>query len=72
MTIIVFVTSETEAVTLKKQYDLSLKHFLLINLGILMTAAGIYFFKAPNGFAIGGVSGIAIILALFAQCLIGI
>ena len=42
MTIIVFVTSETEAVTLKKQYDLSLKHFLLINLGILMTAAGIY------------------------------
>ncbi len=28
-----------------------------------MMAAGIYFFKAPNGFATGGVSGIAIILA---------
>ncbi len=40
-----------------------LKHFLLINLGILMTTVGIYFFKTPNGFATGGVSGIAIILA---------
>ena len=28
-----------------------------------MIAAGIYFFKAPNGFATGGVSGIAIVLA---------
>ena len=41
----------------------SLKKFLQINLGILMIAAGIYFFKAPNGFATGGVSGIAIVLA---------
>ena len=46
-----------------KEGPLSLKHFLLINLGILMLASGIYFFKAPNGFATGGVSGIAIILA---------
>ena len=48
---------------MSKRYDLSLKHFALINLGILMMAVGIYFFKAPNGFATGGVSGIAIILA---------
>ena len=41
----------------------SAKHFLLVNLGLIMIAAGIYFFKAPNGFATGGVSGIAIILA---------
>ena len=41
----------------------SLKKLLQINLGILMIAAGIYFFKAPNGFATGGVSGIAIVLA---------
>ena len=40
-----------------------LKNFLLINLGIIMMAIGIYFFKSPNGFATGGVSGIAIILA---------
>lgn len=48
---------------MKKGNGLSIKHFILINLGILMMAAGIYFFKAPNGFATGGVSGIAIILA---------
>lgn len=41
----------------------SFKSFLMINLGCLMMAAGIYFFKAPNGFATGGVSGISIILA---------
>ena len=41
----------------------SFKKFLQINLGILLIAAGIYFFKAPNGFATGGVSGIAIVLA---------
>ncbi len=34
-----------------------------MNLGILLLAAGIYFFKTPNGFATGGVSGIAIILS---------
>lgn len=42
---------------------LTLKTWLFMNLGILLMAIGIYFFKAPNGFATGGVSGIAIILA---------
>ena len=46
-----------------KESFISVKHFLLINLGVLMMAVGIYFFKAPNGFATGGVSGIAILLA---------
>ena len=41
----------------------SLKQFLIINAGVIMVAIGIYFFKAPNGFATGGVSGLAIILA---------
>ena len=36
---------------------------MLINLGLLMMAVGIYFFKAPNGFATGGISGVGIILA---------
>lgn len=40
-----------------------IKHALLINLGIVMIVSGIYFFKSQNGFAIGGVSGLAIILA---------
>ena len=48
---------------MKHKAQISLKQFILINVGILMIASGIYFFKAPNGFATGGVSGIAIILA---------
>lgn len=48
---------------MKHKAQISLKQFILINVGILMIASGIYFFKAPNGFATGGVSGIAIILS---------
>ena len=36
---------------------------IFINLGILLMALGIYFFKTPNGFATGGVSGLSLILA---------
>jgi uncharacterized membrane-anchored protein YitT (DUF2179 family) len=39
--------------------------FLLINLGLLLTAAGIHFFKVPNKFATGGVSGLAIVIGHF-------
>lgn len=39
--------------------------FLLINLGLILTAAGIHFFKVPNSFATGGVSGLAIVLRHF-------
>ena len=42
-----------------------LKNFALMNLGVLATSVGIYFFKTPNGFATGGVSGISIILNNF-------
>ena len=48
---------------LKKKHLDFLTRFLIINFGILLMAVGIYFFKAQNGFATGGVSGIAIILA---------
>lgn len=41
----------------------TLKYFGFLNLGILMMSVGIYFFKATNGFATGGVSGISILLA---------
>lgn len=40
----------------------TLKFLSILNFGILLMAVGIYFFKTPNGFATGGVSGIAIIL----------
>ena len=46
-----------------KNNRLNLKNWLFMNLGVLLMAIGIYFFKAPNGFATGGVSGVAIILA---------
>lgn len=39
-----------------------IKRFAFMNFGTLLMALGIYFFKNPNGFATGGVSGISIIL----------
>ena len=47
----------------RKSFKDNLKYWSFLNLGILLMAVGIYFFKAPNGFATGGVSGVAIILA---------
>lgn len=38
-----------------------IKNFLLITLGTVLTAVGIYFFKFPNNFSTGGVSGISIL-----------
>ncbi len=45
-----------------KSFKERLKYFGFLNLGILLMAVGIYFFKFPNGFATGGVSGLAVIL----------
>ena len=42
-----------------------IKEFLLINLGLALVAAGIHFFKIPNHFATGGVSGLAIVIQRF-------
>ncbi|MBQ2990784.1 MAG: YitT family protein [Clostridia bacterium] len=36
--------------------------YLLMTLGILITAIGTYFFKFPNNFSTGGVSGLSLIL----------
>lgn len=38
------------------------KNFGFMNLGVLLLTAGVYFFKIPNGFTTGGVSGIGTIL----------
>ena len=40
----------------------NIKYFIYVNIGILLTALGIHFFKTPNGFATGGVSGISVVL----------
>ena len=39
-----------------------IKDFLILNIGVLLLSVGIYFFIIPNGFATGGVTGIATIL----------
>ncbi len=40
-----------------------LKKFLMMTAGCILLAVGVYFFKIPNGFATGGVTGIGTILA---------
>ena len=40
-----------------------IKNFFLLNLGTVIIALGIHFFKYPNNFALGGVSGISVVLA---------
>ncbi len=45
-----------------KAQKTSVREWLYITAGILIMAAGIYFFKFPNHFSTGGVTGIAIIL----------
>ena len=47
--------------------------YILITFGTALIAAGIYFFKFPNHFTIGGVSSMAVLLApLFSNVLNGI
>ena len=40
-----------------------LKEFIMITIGVLLVVIGVYFFKFPNNFSIGGVTGIAVILS---------
>lgn len=47
----------------KKDIWKIIQYWVLLNLGALCVSTGVYFFKAPNHFATGGVSGISIILA---------
>lgn len=46
----------------KTDRQAKLKQFLFMNIGCVLLAAGVYFFKIPNGFSTGGVAGIATIL----------
>ncbi|NLP35198.1 MAG: YitT family protein [Clostridiales bacterium] len=40
-----------------------LKEYVLITVGVLLVVAGVYFFKFPNNFSTGGVTGIAILMS---------
>ncbi|MCK9480112.1 MAG: YitT family protein [Firmicutes bacterium] len=44
-----------------------IKEFLLITLGVILVAAGGYFFKFPNNFITGGVVGISLVLGSIIQ-----
>ncbi|HKL80574.1 MAG TPA: YitT family protein [Mobilitalea sp.] len=48
---------------MKDTLKIKSKEYLLITIGVLLVVAGVYFFKFPNNFSIGGVTGIAIILS---------
>ena len=50
----------------------NLNFFALLNLGLVLTAVGIVYFKNPNHFAFGGTSGLSILLAdLFPKINVG-
>lgn len=40
----------------------SIKEFCLLNLGAVLVSVGVYFFKFPNHFSMGGVSGLSVLL----------
>ena len=46
----------------KKKKNNKFINFITMNVGCILLAAGVYFFKIPNGFATGGVTGIGTIL----------
>lgn len=48
---------------LKKKLVDNLKEYLLISAGVELVVLGVYFFKFPNNFSIGGVTGLAILLS---------
>lgn len=52
---------------MKKKIDVKavLIEYFIITVGVFLVSAGVYFFKIPNNFSTGGVSGIAIILSSF-------
>ncbi|MGI6315064.1 MAG: YitT family protein [Christensenellales bacterium] len=46
----------------KKRFIDAFRDYLIISAGALLVAVGVYFFKLPNNFSTGGVTGIAVLL----------
>ena len=56
----------------KEKLIANLTFFLLLNVGLILTALGIVWFKTPNHFAFGGTSGLSVLLAaMFPQFNVG-
>lgn len=49
-------------IAMNKKIQTEIKAYFMITFGTLLLTAGVYFFKIPNGFATGGVSGIGTVL----------
>lgn len=47
---------------MKKYRDTAIWNYTLITIGSLISAIGVYYFKFPNNFCFGGVTGIAVVL----------
>ena len=47
---------------MRKPEKKDIMEFVLLSLGTALVSAGVYFFKFPNHFSMGGVSGLAILL----------
>lgn len=47
----------------KSTYKNWIKEYALITAGVLLVVVGVYFFKFPNNFSIGGVTGIAMLVS---------
>ncbi len=50
---------------MEKTQQQKLREFFLLNAGTLLVSIGVYFFKMPNNFSTGGVTGIAIVISKF-------
>lgn len=51
----------------KSKLDKKYSNFLLMTFSTILIAAGIYFFKFPNNFTFGGVTGVAVLLGKNSQ-----
>ena len=55
-----YAVKEAEEQMLSETRKKSIREWMLITAGVLILTAGVYFFKFPNHFSTGGVTGIAI------------
>lgn len=55
--------AHAEQISAKREDPTGIKFFAYLNFGLILTAVGIMVFKAPNHFALGGTSGLSIILS---------
>lgn len=46
----------------KKKIMKNVKYWTVLNIGVLLLSLGVHFFEIPNGFVMGGVSGLSILI----------